>query len=740
MNPIEPESPTAKLLFFQLIDCQQQMLKQGVRRLLVLSGESDWAAGLVVKLTGHFSGDWLWVSSLPQPDFRTLEPEKVNQLLGQEFLHGVFDAREGLNAEALAAFSGVLQAGSWLILLAPAWSTWPLMPDNDSRRWSEQPEAIATPRFVSRFCDYLQQDKQTIIWRQGEACQPQLLKDTGDWFAPKGAPTEQQQSILNLLLQATEGIFVLTAARGRGKSTLAGMLVQQWKGLCWLTAPGKASARRIAEQSQQGARFFAPDALLAHCESGAPLDADWLLIDEAAAIPAPLLTRLIAFFPRVLLTTTVQGYEGTGRGFLLKFCASLAEWHDLRLVDPIRWAQHDPLETLINKILLFNEPDFTAIKNAAAGNASTVNAGASPEPESCLNAQITPLNMGSGLAANGEKQPGDKIIANTADNPSLMSFTWFDAAAWENDPKLLADFYHLLTSAHYRTSPIDLRRMLDAPGMSFSVAKRGEHLAAALWWVEEGGLCPALAHEVWAGRRRPRGNLVAQSMAAHGGFPEAAVLHSRRITRIAVAPEHRKQGVGRALVEQQRKIARAQGLDFLSVSFGFTDDLWRFWQRCGFKLVRVGNQREASSGCFAAMAILPLSASGQTFCQQAVQQFLRNSQQVPTEVSVALNQHIHSQDDSSLNDADWRELSGFAFASRSVESSRASLLRLLDQSSLSLPALRASLQSQMTMPEVISLLGLIGKKALLERWRAETRQALEQLDVRQCSRWRDFSE
>lgn len=50
--------------------------------------------------------------------------------------------------------------------------------------------------------------------------------------------------------------------------------------------------------------------------------ASWLIVDEAAAIPGPLLRQLVTRFPRTLLTTTVQGYEGTGRGFLLKFCAS----------------------------------------------------------------------------------------------------------------------------------------------------------------------------------------------------------------------------------------------------------------------------------------------------------------------------------------------------------------------------------------------------------------------------------
>lgn len=711
MSQVGSQAPIPEPLLAQLIDCQRQMRSQGVRRLLVLSGEADWCERQAVQLMHNFQGDWPWIApqslSQPQSKMRMLEPEKVNQLLGQEFMHGVFDAGSGLNAEALAAFSGVLRAGSWLVLLAPAWPSWPMRADSDSLRWSELPEAIATPRFINRFCQQILQDKRALVWRQGEDFQPFALPEGHDWRAPQGAPTTQQQIILDTLLQGREGIFVLTAARGRGKSTLAGMLVQQWRGPCWVTAPGKASAQRIVEQSDDDARFWAPDALLAHCESGAPIDADWLLIDEAAAIPAPLLARLIAFFPRVLLTTTVQGYEGTGRGFLLKFCASLPQWHDLRLRDPIRWAQHDPLEELLDRVLLFGEPDLAGL--------------------------------------------------NRVDSQAALSLSTFDARSWEHNPALLADFYQLLTSAHYRTSPIDLRRMLDAPGMSFAIAQRGRQLAAALWLVEEGGVDAALAHEVWAGRRRPRGNLVAQSMAAHGGFPEAAVMRSRRVSRIAVAADSRRQGVARTLIAQQRQHAREQGLDFLSVSFGFTDELWRFWHSCGFEPVRVGGQREASSGCFATMALLPLSDRGIALCQRATQQLYRNRRQIPAEVAAVIYPSKPLQagsspdsstashgdkipDDCQLNDIDWRELGGFAFASRSLDSSRASLLRLLFQSTLPLPALRYSLLANKAAAEVATLLKLSGKKALLQRWREETRLALGQLDVDRSEQERRFAQ
>ncbi|WP_275429087.1 tRNA-binding protein, partial [Serratia marcescens] len=58
--------------------------------------------------------------------------------------------------------------------------------------------------------------------------------------------------------------------------------------------------------------------------------------------------------------------------------------------------------------------------------------------------------------------------------------------------------------------------------------------------------------------------------------------------------------------------------------FGYTPELWRFWQRCGFLLVRMGTHREASSGCYTAMALYPLSAAGQQLAWREHQRLARD--------------------------------------------------------------------------------------------------------------------
>ncbi|MDU6410488.1 MAG: GNAT family N-acetyltransferase [Yersiniaceae bacterium] len=668
-----------------ILSAQRDMQQAGIRRLLVLSGERGWCLSQADAIAAALGEDVLWMSPDPARP-QAVPPARARTLLGSERQHAVFDATQGLDAEALAALAGCLAAGSWLLLLVPPWDRWPHQPDSDSLRWSEQPQPIATPHFVTRLCGLLENDAETLIWRQHHPFTLPGWATRPAWQPPDGQPTAGQRQLLAQLQQADRGIWVVTATRGRGKSALAGMLAASLPGRCLLTAPSRDAAETLSRWAGDPLPFMAPDALLAACRNRSPAQDGWLLIDEAAAIPAPLLHQLIHFFPRVLLTTTVQGYEGTGRGFLLKFCADLPGWHDLRLTQPVRWAEHDPLEALLEEALLMSDSPLPATAPAAHYRLTTL-------PQT----------------------------------------------AWPAQPALLGAFYGLLSAAHYRTSPLDLRRLLDAPGQQMLAAcdRDQQQVYGALWLVEEGGLSEALAHEVWAGRRRPRGSLIAQSLAAHGGQWQAPVLHSRRISRIAVTPGQRRQGLGRRLAEEALARARADGIDFLSVSFGFTEPLWAFWQQCGFCLARIGSQREASSGCYAAMALLPVSPAGEALARQAAQRLSRDWPWLAARVALPLPQENSTSQ--ALDEEDWRELAGFAFAHRPLEASLGALQRLLLLPALPLPALRAHLQQGQAVASLCAHFALPGCKALLLRWRQETAAALAALDPLACRHWQAWA-
>ncbi|TAI84788.1 tRNA(Met) cytidine acetyltransferase TmcA [Pectobacterium versatile] len=676
------------MMLRDFLHSQRQQQRYGVRRLLVLSGEANWCEEQALALSGQLSGDWLWVSESAPDSVTALPASRVRTLLGREFLHAVFDARSGVDVEALAMLSGTLQAGSWLIMLVPSWQGWPTQPDQDSLRWSEQEQPIATPHFIQHFQRQLLADEDVVLWQQDQAFAIRPLAARSDWQPASGEPTAQQQHILHELNATESGVLVITAPRGRGKSALAGMLTQRSLGACWITAPSRAAADILQQHARADALFWAPDALLAHCRlHGAP-SVDWLLIDEAAAIPSSLLSTLLPYFSRILMTTTVQGYEGTGRGFLLKFCATLPQWRAFTLDEPLRWAVNDPLERVLDQALLFNEPE----------------------------------------AFHSPQQP-DRPIPSSALESRIER-----ADDWLIHPERLVRCYALLCSAHYRTSPLDLRRLMDAPGMHIASAQMAGEICGVLWLVEEGGLSASLAHEVWAGRRRPRGNLVAQSLAAHAGLWHAPTLRARRVSRIAVASLYRRQGIGRALIAEQMCEAQRQALDYLSVSFGYQSELWAFWQSCGFQLVRIGSHLEASSGCYSAMAILPLSDAGHRLAEQGSQQLARDWFWLQR--LIPLNLALPQTENTELDEDDWRELTGFAFAHRPMEASFAALCRLLSHTTLPLPALRLLAEKPSESEQITTTLGLTGKKALLRRWREEAVAALVELDEQRSERWR----
>lgn len=223
------------------------------------------------------------------------------------------------------------------------------------------------------------------------------------------------------------GVAAVTAPRGRGKSALAGMLLNGIQGSAVVTAPAKGATDVIARFAGEHFHFMAPDALLA-----STTEADWLIVDEAAAIPGPLLEKLASRFPRVLLTTTVQGYEGTGRGFLLKFCARFSGLRRYTLSTPVRWAAGCPLERIVANALLFDD------------------------------------------ALIDRKPEGE------------VRLTSLEPGMWESDPTRGAGVYELLCAAHYRTSPLDLRRMMDAPASTLLLLRRARRSRARSGWWRRG--------------------------------------------------------------------------------------------------------------------------------------------------------------------------------------------------------------------------------------------------------------
>ena len=538
---------------------------------------------------------------------------KATNLLGQEFEHILFDARNGIHLEALAIAAGTLKMGGTLCLVLSDWENLSQHPDQDSLRWNGNQSVIATPNFIYHFKQCIERYHFPILREESAVEFPAFFYSNEHH---KNATLAQQQ-IIKTILQAEQDIYFLTAKRGRGKSALLGMLANQIQAPVYLTAPNKSAVHSVIKFSEGEIEFIAPDELALTLQTEPEFSQSaWLLVDEAAMLPLPLLQEYSQYFQHIVFSTTIHSYEGTGRGFELKFKRKIHRtFQHFELKQPLRWQENDPLEHFIDDLLLLNaEDEFQQFPF---------------QPH--LPYQIR----------EGQK------------------------------PHHIAEFYGLMTLAHYRTSPLDLRRLLDGENQRFYFAEYQQNLLGAIWVLEEGNMTDdELIIQIQQGKRRPKGNLVPQALCFHENLSQACKLRSLRISRIAVQPNWQKQSIGQNLM----KFMENSEVDFLSVSFGYTDELAKFWQKCGFVLVHLGEHQEASSGCYSAIALKGLSKEGLALVDTAHKQFQRN---IPLSFHPLAINFEQNQLDWQLDEFDWESLKNFANFHGTLFSSVPAIRRLL---------------------------------------------------------------
>ncbi len=536
----------------------------------------------------------LWVGAEHEtPVAPCLPAGKARTRLGAEHQLIVLDASgsQGLDPDALGALAGTVSAGGLLVIITP--DNWGEQPDPDYARFADYPwrwDSLSA-HYLKRLAFQLTGESTIVRWVvDGSLTLPRLsLRDLrATPFDDADCLTADQARTVNALVKLKRRRpLVITADRGRGKSAALGIacarLLQKSVTQLVVTAPRLSAVEslfaRVVALCPQGQRlsparfelpngsslcFLAPDALNEQVDQ-ARLggSGSYLLVDEAAAIPAAMLAHWLAAFPRIAFATTVHGYEGSGRGFALRFREVLnrtaPQWRELPLDTPVRWSVGDPLEATIQTLLLLN----------------------APLPEA---------------------------LASTHCPTASMLLTQAQLA---KQRELLAKLFGLLVQSHYRTTPSDLRQLLDGPGTAIRTIIAAQEPQAVLVTREEGGFNAALAEQVARGERRPQGHLLAQSLAAHSGSREALTSRWRRVARIATHPERRREGLGRRLLEEDIANAHQQGVALYGATFGAEASLLRFWLALGFTPVRLGITRETATGEYAIMVARALTSEGQ---------------------------------------------------------------------------------------------------------------------------------
>ncbi|MCF1181836.1 GNAT family N-acetyltransferase [Marichromatium gracile] len=570
----------ARALRAEALGCRQ-------RRVLLVSGEAGWCEHQALAVLAALPGlATTWLSARASPP--QAEPlGAARKLLGRELALLVYDAHGGFDPDAFGAATGALVGGGLLLLLTPPLADWSTLTDPQTARlapWPHPPQPGG--RFITRLARVLASDPALIHVDQSQPVVDWPRPDTPPPSpAPAPAPdaegaasTDQARAIAAVLRVArgrAHRPLVLSAHRGRGKSAALGiaarrLLAEAEDYRILVTAPNRGAAATLLEhaESHPGLDFVAPADLLDQRPA-----ADLVLIDEAAAIPAPLLEGLLRHYPRLVFAATVHGYEGTGRGFELRFRDALDRltpgWRLERLEQPIRWAAHDPLEALGFRALL-------------------------------LDAAIPAIDPPTGATLAG-------ITCERLDRDTLAG-----------DETTLGALFGLLVQAHYQTRPADLRMLLDGPGVRIYACRLAGRVVATLIASAEGGIDdPALRAAIFEGRRRPRGHLLPQTLSAHAGLAEAPALRALRVVRIATHPALRRHGLGTRLLTTLQDAARAEGLDLVGTSFGATPELLAFWRGQGWRLAQVGTSRNAASGEHAVVLLSASSTAGAHLTQRA---------------------------------------------------------------------------------------------------------------------------
>ncbi len=296
------------------------------------------------------------------------------------------------------------------------------------------------------------------------------------------------------------------------------------------------------------------------------------------------------------MASTIHGYEGTGRSLSIKLLNQLRQQsagdinstgtstrllREVTLNQAIRYADNDPVEDWLNRILLLDATESDEINEGY------------PKPED--------------------------LELYYVDRDTLFSFR-------KGGEAFLKKLMSLFVSSHYKNSPNDLQLLSDAPAHGIFVLCRNidnkssgkgiPDIYAAIQVCEEGGISKNVILNNNKRGFKPAGDLIAWTISEHFQDNEFPHLKGIRVVRIATHPDCQRMGYGsRALnllcdYYEGKFININEGGDnmntsgsskkklkpllsrlsdtkpsythYLGTAFGLTKELFNFWKKSGF--------------------------------------------------------------------------------------------------------------------------------------------------------------
>jgi len=568
----------------------ERLAASGWRGLAVAAG---FPAGDVVELVRGFTGgDCLLVapSRLRGGSCRVeVSPARVQDALGGEFSAAVL-AVEGLLRPSIVAAAGETVRGGGALVIASEeeWGSWDPGPREGrglyagylKRRILEAPIHLVVDRggFVSE------------SWRPPEGAPPRrgLEGFRSRVGVPRGlqglARTRDQLDALERLASFLRGrgrSVLLTGDRGRGKSFTVGLAIAlaiYWHVLgravvvaptpraveslmrgvrAGLEALGVLGRRgvRVVESKGLIVRFTGPWFRVSYEPPDTAEYAPLMVVDEAASLGLARVRRLTWRSGKSIVSTTIHGYEGSGRAFARLLPRVLPRpMERVELSEPIRYNPGDPLEAwLYETFLLKAEP---------------------------------------GEPPGGPVDPGraeHRVVA-----PEELA----------GDRRLLGEAYGVLVQAHYRNTPDDLLLLLEAPHHHLHILTLQGRVVAVADVVDEDSGVPGEAR------------IALDRLLLHlPGEPPSGVT-AQRVSRIAVHPELQGRGLGSRLLRGVEEWSRARGRDLVTTIFG-RHDVIGFWLKAGYKPYYVSPRFNKVTGEKNVAMAKPLTGRGEELLREA---------------------------------------------------------------------------------------------------------------------------
>ncbi|KAJ0971387.1 hypothetical protein J5N97_019346 [Dioscorea zingiberensis] len=388
----------------------------------------------------------------------------------------------------------------------------------------------------------------------------------------------------------------------------------------------------VYKQHRQTIQYLKPH------DHGKLSQVELLVIDEAAAIPLPIVKSLLGPY-LVFLSSTVNGYEGTGRSLSLKLLQQLESqsqvttgqtidgppsgrlFKKIELNESIRYASGDPIESWLNGLLCLDVASYIP-------NISRL-----PHPSEC---ELYYVNR-------------DTLFSYHKESEIFLQ-------------RMMA----LYVASHYKNSPNDLQLMADAPSHQLFVLlgpvdESKNQLPDILCVIQvslEGQISRKSAIKSLSEGHQPFGDQIPWKFCEQFQDNTFPSLSGARIVRIAVHPSALRLGYGSVAVEllaryyegqlthfteaevefeeQNVKVTEAaekvslleenvmpranlppllvhlrerrpEKLHYLGVSFGLTRDLFRFWRKHNFVPFYIGQIPSAVTGEHSCMVLKPLN-------------------------------------------------------------------------------------------------------------------------------------